>query len=502
MERIGVINIGSNVIRLMLSEVEEDGYFKIIDELHSTLTFCYDCERNHPISQEVLDKIIATLKSFKNLSTASGAFKIILTATENFRLEANKITLVNTIKKELDLDVNVLSFEDETRYTTLGATRTMKINNSILVYVGRIITHVVKIKDNNLVNYHTLPFGSMDISYKFNLSDRILSNDISNAIEFINSHIIDIPWLSESDFESIVISGELARNIHKISKKRKRYPLSIEHYYTLDSFEIHDIYNTLKSKDRKQRYKVEGLDYELSDIVVGGISILHSIVTLTNTDKIVISSAGLREGILYDYILNNYDVLEDNLNYSISGILNNLNINKTHAMHVYILCKQLYEGLKPLHKIDEKCLNILKTGALLHDSGVSIGYENHHHNSFFIIMNSTLNNLTHRELLMSAGVAASHRFNTYQMPCTQFSSIINKLDIKIVEIFGVLLKIAEGLDRSLINNVEKIDTIINDDSVVLLLSSKNNLDLEINQAMRAKYAFYDIFNKDLIIKQK
>ena len=33
MDRIGVIDIGSNSVRLTLAEVEKSGYFKIIDEL-------------------------------------------------------------------------------------------------------------------------------------------------------------------------------------------------------------------------------------------------------------------------------------------------------------------------------------------------------------------------------------------------------------------------------------------------------------------------------------
>ena len=32
MDRIGVIDIGSNSVRLTLAEVEKSGYFKIIDE--------------------------------------------------------------------------------------------------------------------------------------------------------------------------------------------------------------------------------------------------------------------------------------------------------------------------------------------------------------------------------------------------------------------------------------------------------------------------------------
>ena len=42
MNRVGVIDIGSNAIRFMLTEVEEGGYFRIIDELSTTVRLGYD----------------------------------------------------------------------------------------------------------------------------------------------------------------------------------------------------------------------------------------------------------------------------------------------------------------------------------------------------------------------------------------------------------------------------------------------------------------------------
>lgn len=502
MDRIGIINIGSNVIRLMLAEIEDDGYFSIIDDLHSSLTFCYDNQNKHPLSDESLARIVEIIKSFNQLCNASETTKVILTATDFFRYSENKDKLISTIKEHLDLDVNVLTTEEEIRLTTLGVTKTMKANNSLLVYVGRFFTQIVYIHENKLKKHHTLSLGSLDVSYKFNLNDRVLAMDLITAIKYINDALLDIPWLNKFSYDSIIIAGELSRNLYKIDMLKKRYPLPIEHYYKFESSEIHDMYNVLKAKNHQQRSKIDGLDINYSNFIVGGATILHSIIALTNCDNILVSSTGLREGVLYDYILKNYNIIDDNLNYSISGILNRLNINKTHAAHVCKLSHVLFRGLKPIHNIDDEYVKILKTASLLHDSGISINYENHHLNSFYIIMNSMLNNLNHREILMSAGAAASHRFNSYKMSCTRFSSIINRLDLHIIEVFGVILKISEGLDRSLSSAVE-IDSINYDsENVEIIVTSNKNIDLEISQALRAESSFYDVFHKNLIIKQK
>ena len=103
---------------------------------------------------------------------------------------------------------------------------------------------------------------------------------------------------------------------------------------------------------------------------------------------------------------------------------------------------------------------------------------------------------------MSAAIAASHRFNNYQIPVSQFSSIINRLDVKVIHEIGALLKIAEGLDRSLVSSVKNIEVTFNDDEVTILLSSEHNLDVEIHQALRARDFFKEVYNRDLIIRKK
>ena len=53
-------------------------------------------------------------------------------------------------------------------------------------------------------------------------------------------------------------------------------------------------------------------------------------------------------------------VIENILDYSIYGILNSLNANIQHAKQVYFLSSVLFDELKPLHRLEDKYLNIFK----------------------------------------------------------------------------------------------------------------------------------------------
>ena len=499
MDRIGIIDIGPSSLRLMLTEINNNGYFKIIDELKTSIRLCHDLVMDDSICNNNFTTILSTLKAYKSLCTISGVNKIFAVATESLRDARNKDILLPLIRDELNIDIRVLSCEEEIFYNFLGVKRSMYIENSLLVEVAGTDTHLAWVKSNNIIKSVTLPIGSVNLSYNFDLKDRILPNALNATFEYLSDLLEDIDWLKEAKFESIIGIASIIRNIGKIDRVRKRYPLEIIHNYELTDIDVKEIFNLLKSKDYKQRQKLEGIDSEIADIVVGGTAIFKKISNMVQCSKITISKRGLREGILYEYIKENYSLENDILDYSINGVLDTLNGDKNHAKNVFNMTYYLFNALKPLHHLGDEFYNIIKTSSMLHDCGISINYHGHHKHSFYIILNSLINGLNHKELLMSAAIAASHRFNSYQTPISPFSAIINQLDLKNIKYIGVLLKIAEGLDRSLVGAVKKLDVSFDEETVTINVYSDIDVDFEIRQALRASEIFKEVYKKDLVI---
>lgn len=500
MKRIGVIDIGSNSIRVMLSEIEESGYFRIIDELNEPVRLAADLLNGNLISENKINTTISTLRAFKSLCMVSGASKIIAVATEAIRNAKNGSYIINKISEELGIDIRTLDCTDEIYYNYLGVRNSTYTDSSLLVDIGGTCTHLAWVKDGNLVQSTTLPIGSLELSYNFNLNDRIIHSDFESAKDAILGHISSITWLKKGNFNNIIGIGGTFRNLSKIDQIRKRYPLYITHNYTFIDTDICEILNMLKSKDLKQRIKIEGLSRDRADIMVGATLIAKLICTNLDITDLKICGRGIREGMIFDYITNNYSPINDIIDYSIKGIMETLHVNKDHAEHVYSITSSLYEKLKPLHHLGQEYNNVVKTASLLHDSGISIKYYNHHKHSFYVILNSYMNGLTHKELLMSACIAAFHRNNSYTVPLPQFTSILNRMDVNVIEKVGVLLRISESLDRSLEGAVKNLDVIITDEEVKILVYSSIPLELELRQALRARCKFKDIYNKDLYIE--
>jgi exopolyphosphatase/guanosine-5'-triphosphate,3'-diphosphate pyrophosphatase len=499
MKRLGIIDIGSNSVRLLLAEISPLGVLKIVDELKESVRLGADMIDGINLNEERISKAVTTLKTFKEFCDAVGVEEIIAVATEAVRKAANKDDFIKKIKEETGISIRILTGNEEAYYDYLGVINSMHVRNSLIIDIGGSSTELIWVQDNSLIKCISLPFGAVNLTQRFNLEDLITTQNEDNLKQFLINTFKDIPWLSEVKYDNVIGIGGTVRNIGKIDRKNKRYTLDIHHNYEILTSDVHSIYCSVKSKSLKQRKKVDGLSRDRSDIFIGPACAIVTLLDLLDVSKLVVSGKGLREGLLYEYVANHFGPIGDPLDFTINNVMLNHNVNINHANNVFFIATLLFEKLKPLHHLDDTFKSILKTAAKLHDCGLSIRYYDHHKHSFYMILNSEINALSHKELIMSAYVAASHRNNEFDLNIFQFHGIINRIDLTNVEKMGALLRIAESLDKSMSGLVTDIDCSIEKDTVTLKVYSNANIELELNDAKKSAHFFYEVYDKNLIL---
>ena len=77
MEKIGIIDLGSNSARLVIVNLFADGYFMVVDELKESVRLGQDMERDGFLKPARVAETIKTLKMFKKLCKYSLSFSII-----------------------------------------------------------------------------------------------------------------------------------------------------------------------------------------------------------------------------------------------------------------------------------------------------------------------------------------------------------------------------------------------------------------------------------------
>lgn len=500
MSKLGVIDIGSNSIRLVVLETNNERCFKVIYEKKVSVRLGMDMTPEGELNPARINKAMEVLKFFMDIIRGIGADKVLAVATEAVRRATKQEEFTNRAKNELGLNIRVLSGKEEAFYDYFGTINSMAFDRALIMDIGGCSNQLILVEDKKIVNSISLPYGAINLSERYKLKGIVNDQDEDELRDFLFTEYDKIPWLKDAKGYTLIGVGGTIRNIGKISRKKSNYKMHLSHNYEINTEEVYDIYNLVKNKDIKQREKIKGLSKDRSDIFLGAVAAVLTVLEYCRIPKVLTSSSGLREGLIYEYILEGKNPVEDALDYSLNNILDNLKLDRKHSERVWKYTEILYSQLKNIHNIREDMWRTLKTASLLHDCGATIDYYDHHKHSFYMILNTRINGLSHKEQLMAAYITAFHRKGELKIDTNQYKDILNKDDIMNIRKLGILLKISESLDQRQNGNIEKIQCNVQEDMVIIKLFSKDNPEIEINDVRSISETFRKLFNKALYVR--
>ena len=258
----------------------------------------------------------------------------------------------------------------------------------------------------------------------------------------------------------------------------------------------------LKALDVDKRKKIKGLSPARADIMPAAMAIVKSFVDYMNVESFTISGCGLREGLMVNQALpiTMEKPISDVLSYSLDRLIKFYGCDTKHIEHVLSLSVQLFKQLRVLHKFSRQYLKVLKIAASLHECGERVKYYGHAKHSCYAILNSNISGATHREIVLAAFVAGCH--NREDVPLGEwqkYKDIVLEEDLDAVKKLGVLLRIAESLDRSHCGVVTGLNCDVLGDSVIMKTEVQGDASLEIKDALNAGAEFARAFRKNLEI---
>ncbi len=503
MEKIGIIDLGSNSARLVIVDMFGDGHFMVADELKESVRLGQDMDRDGFLKPQRVAETIRTLKMFKRLCDASGVEQIIAVATAAVRRAKNQRSFLDEIQATCGIRVNVLSEEEEATLVYRGVINSMEIPKGIILEIGGGSTKVIYYNRRSILNFVTLPFGAVTLTDLF-AEDGVSPEEQTAKIgEFFTEQFKKIEWLAsvEPDTQMIGVGGSF-RNLYKINSIIRKYPLNIVHNYQFTVEDFNAVYEMVRVLDVEKRKRIRGLSPARADIMPAALAIIKAFTDYLHIESFTIGGCGLREGLMFNYAipLTVERPISDVLSYSLSTLVKYYGCDEKHVEHVVHLAIQLFKQLRVLHKFPRIYLKVLKIAASLHDCGLRVRYYGHQRHSRYLILNSGIYGATHREIVLAAFVAGCHRKEDVSpADWNRYKDIVTEEDLDIVKKLGVLLRIAECLDRTGLGMVAGLNCDVLGDSVIMKTELAGDASLEIRQAMAAGAEFKRAFKKNLEI---
>lgn len=502
MVKIAIIDLGSNSARLVIANIMPGGYFMVIDELKEPVRLAQDMEIDGFLRPLRIQQTIKTLKTFRTLYESHGVSKVFAYATAAVRHAKNQKSFIDEVQSSCGIKLQVLSQEEEATFVYQGVINSMEVPKGLIVDIGGGSVKMIYYNRRVMIAQDTLPFGAVTLSEKF--ARHGTPEECQNAITaYVTEHLERLEWLKNLDPETQLIGvGGSLRNLGKISRKLKKYPLDMAHNYHIPFTEFETIYDTIKPLAPEKLMRIKGLSSARADIFPAALSVVEAIKNYTDFNEIIIGGAGLREGAMFRYACPTVaeKPISDILGHSIYTLLHHFDMNIRHAEHVFDLSMQLFRQLKVIHKLPRPYVKVLRVASMMHDIGSSLKFYDHHKHSMYVILNSNLYGIPQKDLIMASMVAALHyRDGLEQLDCQKYLDLLNEEEISAVRKLGVIVRIAECFDRSCGGAIVGLSCDVLGDSVILKTKTQGDCTLEIKDALGALNEFKRAFKKNLEI---
>lgn len=477
MKRIAFIDLGSNSVRFVVSEIDSNGSYKLIYQQKESIRLSEGMWAENTLTEVAISRALRTLRGFGQMSQAMEVTRTIAVATAAVRLAKNGPSFLKRVKKETGISIKCISGEEEARLGFLGVVNTMDVNDFILFDLGGASIEVTLVKNRIIQKSFSFPMGALTVTGRFRSSNDLSTDEFNSMNEYIQTTFSTKKWLKNIKLPIIGIGGTI-RTLGKMDQRKINYPISKLHNYELPLNRLHDMYKDIAAKSLTQRRKLPGLSADRADIIVAGLAIISNLVNYTKGIELRVSGCGLREGLFYDYYGENFakgNVLIENILYeSAENFLRLLpNEQPDHAYYVANLTDSLFRQWAPLHNLPLRWGRLLHVSALLHDSGKVINYYSHARHSAYMILNTNLYGLTHREQAFCAFAAAYSHGTSGKIPKNFRSSLfLSGEDWVAVRKASLILALAEAIDENHQQSVIFTETIIETTKVRLILHIK------------------------------
>jgi exopolyphosphatase/guanosine-5'-triphosphate,3'-diphosphate pyrophosphatase len=299
--RLGVLDVGSNTIHLQVVDTHPGARpnptFNHKEELRLTE---YLTEENN-ISDEGITALRSAIENAIAHSKSVKTEELLPFATSALREANNGSEIIAAINKDFEIDLQVLTGEEEAKLTFLAARRWFGWSSGrlLVIDIGGGSLEIASGIDESPEVAVTLPLGASRLTKSHLQGDPFTAKSVRSLRDYIENQL-------ESVLPTLVRHEDSDRAIATSKTLRTLARLCGDWYggngknITIDS--IRKISTRLAEMDSEERTKLPGVSANRARQIVAGALVTESVMRNLDLDNLEICPWALREGIVLKYL--------------------------------------------------------------------------------------------------------------------------------------------------------------------------------------------------------
>ena len=504
---VAFIDIGTNSIRLLVVRLNPNHSYTILTRQKQQVRLGEGEFEDEEILPEAIERAVIVCKTLTDLARTFNAEEFVAVATSAMREAGNQQETLHRLRQEAQLDIRVISGQEEARLIYLGVSSGMHLEgkSAFFIDIGGGSTEIAVGSERDYQFLESFKLGSIRLSNIYVPKDDtgpITTERYKKIQQHVKNSIIQsVKKIRKLSPDCAIASSGTAINLAEIAQKAL-HPNGVSELI-LTHRDLKKVIGIICTLSLEQRRKIPGMNPERADIIVPGAAILDTFMQELSLDSITVTSRGLQDGLLVDYLsrMDEFPLLGElsPRQRSVLQLGRSCGINEAHARTVTALVLAMFDSAKEqnLHAFSGAERELLEYAAFLHDIGSFISYNNHQAHSYYMIKNSELLGFDLKEVTFMANLAKFHRKKSPRKKDPEILEL-DPHEQEALRVLSTFIRLGESLDRShaaLIKHVRF--TASGNDAIRLEIVARGDCQLEMWGIESEKKSFEKVFGKKI-----
>jgi exopolyphosphatase/guanosine-5'-triphosphate,3'-diphosphate pyrophosphatase len=301
-ERIGVIDLGSNSLRLVVFERLGTALLPLVNEK----VMCglgRGIASTGRLNPDGIALALVNLRRFVAFARAIGVDHLAVLATAAAREASDGEAFAAEVERQCQVRVKIIDGEEEARLSAAGVIAGIPDANGVAVDLGGGSVELVKVGPADLSVRGSTPQIGRGISLPLGpLRLAEIGESTKSLSEAIERSLGTASVLRANHGKDLYLVGGAARAIARLHMEQTQYPLHIIHRYTMARREAESFFEIISRQSRKSLERIATISRKRLEVVPLAAFVLRKVIAAAAPQRVVFSALGLREGYAYGLV--------------------------------------------------------------------------------------------------------------------------------------------------------------------------------------------------------
>ena len=436
---LAAVDLGSNSFHMVVAQ-RVLGQLRVVDRLRETVRLAEGLDRNGRLAAEVQARAIACLARFGQRIAELPPRHIRAVATHAVRQLRSPESFLIPAERALGHAIDVISGREEARLIYLGVAHEQpprRGQKRLVIDIGGGSTECIIGSGMQPLERESLQVGCIASTRRFFPDGRLsvrrwqaAQTEIAAEFQQFAATYRRLGWS-----EAIGSSGT-NKAIGEICAKLRLSKGAV----TAAALPV--VRERLLACGHVDAIDLPGLSDDRRPIIAGGVLILEAAFNALDLQRMQVSAAALREGVLHDLLGRGGE--DDPRLSSVAALMQRYGADLAQAQRVEATALRLFDQVASEWQLDADARRLLAWAARLHELGLAIAHSGYHRHGAYLLQNSDIAGFSQQGQNYLAALVRCHRRS---VPRNAFEMIPDRL-LAHARHSAALLRLAALLHRA------------------------------------------------------